>query len=290
MVRLSIQMGIVLVVAFGTTGALMWRSIERRRPGVTLESVLARAPLLYALLPLALALGIVQLVIGAHPGLVWELPVWLEYHYTAILWGAIAALFAFTFGLACFGAFRTRHPRRIALVIAGVALLGAVEAIQLSYTREIASRLTSRVVDGVVLQTSGVSCVAASAANLARHHGLAATEAEMAALLGTTQVGTSAAQAIHGLARLGITCRRAEVLDRDLARLELPAMLFVDHPASGPESHAVLAIRARPRAEILDPLSGRQLLSDTELARTWRGRALECTGPPVTAVKDQARR
>jgi hypothetical protein len=53
-------------------------------------------------------------------------------------------------------------------------------------------------------------------------------------------------------------------------------MIFVDHPVTGPESHAMAyAGYKNDKAEILDPLIGRKFLTETQLKHVWRGRGIE---------------
>ena len=57
-------------------------------------------------------------------------------------------------------------------------------------------------------------------------------------------------------------------------------MIFVDHPMTGPESHAVALMATGPkRVEVWDPLWGKRLWSRQELAQRWHGFAIECTYP-----------
>lgn len=119
-----------------------------------------------------------------------------------------------------------------------------------------------------------MSCGAASAANVARALGQSRTEPEMASLKGTTQAGSSAAQLASGLLAVGISCVPVEAITR--REVGAPALLFVDHPQGGPESHAVAVIEREGRLEVRDPLYGRSGPMDDELSAIWRGRALRC--------------
>ena len=158
-------------------------------------------------------------------------------------------------------------------------LVAAVQVAQWLYTRPVAPLLKHKQTSyGVILQSSGVSCAAASAANIARRHGRPATEKQMAAALGTTTLaGTSASQVIYGMRAVGFACRRVKVAGADPSRLKLPAMLFVDHPLVGPEGHAVaLMALDQGQAEVWDPLWGRRLFSPAQLRHSWHGMAIEC--------------
>jgi len=51
---------------------------------------------------------------------------------------------------------------------------------------------------------------------------------------------------------------------------------MVDHPALGPESHAVALVRVEEDAfEVWDPLFGSEIMTADKLESIWRGRAVE---------------
>ena len=99
----------------------------------------------------------------------------------------------------------------------------------------------------------------------------------MARLMGTSMLGSSAAQIVIGMEAAGLSARKVQVADSDHEGLSPPAMLFVDNPFTGPESHAVALLEIEEgRALIWDPLTGAMMdLSKEESRRFWRGRAIE---------------
>jgi ABC-type bacteriocin/lantibiotic exporter with double-glycine peptidase domain len=130
-----------------------------------------------------------------------------------------------------------------------------------------------------VLQSSGASCAAASAANLARQHGVLRTEAEMAALLGTTRFGTSPAQVIQGLGQLGFSCQKVFHASADAAAVRAPAVLFYPPDDVYGAGHAVfLASVEREEVVVVDPLIGRLQVPAVDLRERWKGHAVECEG------------
>ena len=279
MVGLPLWLNVLLVVGLAGLGVLESRRLARRQPGLDLANVTRRAPYLHGVA------AAVVLFLGAlfslqyFPRLWWRLPLLLEYVFTCLTWGSVLALFSFLSGLAAAVAYISGHRERHKLVVAGVLLVASVQVAQWLYTRPAAPGLSHKITsDGVILQSSGVSCAAASAANMARRHGLLATEQQMAVALGTTALsGTSASQVVYGMASVGFDCQRIKVPDADATGLKLPAMLFIDHPMTGPESHAVaLMVASASQAEVWDPLYGKRLFTPQELAKRWHGFAIEC--------------
>ncbi|APR78866.1 Hypothetical protein A7982_04213 [Minicystis rosea] len=269
----------VASLAGGAAGALEWRRIARRHPDLKLESALPHARHLLVVVPVALALLGVQLFVVTHPDVTWDAPLWIELHHADLLFGSVAACISFVFGLATYGAFATRHRQRMAVPVSMAIVVGIVFAIEWDFEAPIASNLHERRNGEIVLQSSNASCAAASAANLARHYGILRTESEMAALVGTTRFGTSPAQVIQGLKRLGISCQKIVRADVDPTPLHAPAVLFLPGSAGVP-GHAVLFIGVDGQSSVvLDPLSGRQLLSRHELTARWKGHAVECNRP-----------
>lgn len=98
----------------------------------------------------------------------------------------------------------------------------------------------------------------------------------MAELLGTNVMGTSPAQIIRGMAKLGIRLRKADIQGRDPCALRCPAMLFVDHPSTGSESHLMVLFGVRDHVcDLSDPLVGKLRIPEKKLRSMWRGKALE---------------
>ncbi len=275
MVGIPLWLNILLVIGFIFVGYMECRRLFAKDPYLNMKTVLRRAPYLYALIPLSLILLVVANL--NRPALIWNLPLWIQYHYTALTWGGILAIFAFVFSLASAVAIRTRHRERWKIVVAVTLLILVVEVIQWNYTRPIAPRLKNIVASsGTVMQTSNASCAAASGASIARTFGIQKTEKEMAELFGTTVAGTSGAQVIYGMRKIGIASKKVEVLDSDSERLKSPAMIFIDNQFTGPESHAVAYMGVnQDKAEILDPLEGMRFLTKNQLAKIWHGRGIE---------------
>lgn len=268
-------MNIILVAGCGIAGVWDARRVRRNHPQAELEAALRHAPYLYGLVVLLAFMFAAHALLEMRPDIAWDLPESLQLYYTAIVWGTILATFAFLFAFALSLAFATAHRERAKLAFAALLLILAVHVAQWQFTRPIAGQLTDRISpDGIILQSSDMSCAAASGANIANELGFDTTEKAMARRFGTTAMGTSAAQVIHGFADIGITCTRTEIDECALDDLDAPAMLFVDHPAIGPESHAVFLRQRDGRREVWDPLGGR--ISLKSLCSRWRGRALEC--------------
>jgi hypothetical protein len=275
MIGIPSWLNILLIIGFILVGSMECRRLFAKDANLDMKTVLKRAPYLYALIPLSIILLIVASL--NRPALIWNLPLWLQYHYTALSWGGILAIFAFVFSLAAAVAIRTHHRERWKIVIAGILLIFVIQFIQWNYTRPIAPRLKDIVAaSGTVMQTSNSSCAAASGASIARTLGIQKTEKQMADLFGTTVGGTSGAQVIYGMRQIGFASKKVEVPDSDPERLKSPAMIFIDNQFTGPESHAVAYMGLnKDKAEIWDPLEGKRFLTKNQLAKIWHGRGIE---------------
>ena len=262
MIGIPSWLNILLIIGFILVGSMECRRLFAKDANLDMKTVLKRAPYLYALIPLSIILLIVASL--NRPALIWNLPLWLQYHYTALSWGGIVAI-------------RTHHRERWKIVIAGILLIFVIQFIQWNYTRPIAPRLKDIVAaSGTVMQTSNSSCAAASGASIARTLGIQKTEKQMADLFGTTVGGTSGAQVIYGMRQIGFASKKVEVPDSDPERLKSPAMIFIDNQFTGPESHAVAYMGLnKDKAEIWDPLEGKRFLTKNQLAKIWHGRGIE---------------
>ena len=275
MVGIPLWLNILLVIGFILVGSMECRRLFAKDANLDMKTVLKRAPYLYVLIPLSIILLIVASL--NRPQLLWNLPLWLQYHYTALTWGGILAIFAFLFSLSAAVAIRTQHRERGKIVVAGILLICVIQVIQWNYTRPVAPRLKDIVAaSGTVMQTSNSSCAAASGASIARTLGMQKTEKQMAELFGTTVGGTSGAQVIYGMRKIGIASKKVEVLDSDAERLKSPTMIFIDNQFTGPESHAVAYMGLnKGKAELWDPLEGKRFLTKNQLAKIWHGRGIE---------------
>ncbi len=277
MTGISMGLNSLIIAVFIFAGIFECRRLFEKHPDFELETVLKKAPYLYVLIPV----GFIPLIISIPmriPSFAWQAPFWFKLHFTAILWGSIISIFSFVFSLGSSICFRSRHKEKSKVAAAGIFLVIGIQIIQYNYTRPIASKLHESVTpSGHIMQTSGSSCAAASAAIIAGSFGIEKTEKEMAVLFGTSVFGTSDAQVIYGMRKTGFSCKKVEIPNADPEKLNTPAMLFIDHPMTGPESHAVVCMGFRDgKAEIRDPLHyDIRFQSKEELAKVWHGRGIE---------------
>jgi hypothetical protein len=136
--------------------------------------------------------------------------------------------------------------------------------------------------NGVVYQTTSHTCAAASIATVARLTGAAPTltEAEAAALAGTTVGGTLSLGEVRALSSLGLEARFGRRLTVDsLLAHGGPAVLHVREPLPGGRRirHAValLAIDEETRTvRVGNPLEGEQTYRFSQLDGYWLGEAV----------------
>ena len=221
--------------------------------------------------------NLVVIALSASPSLAWKMPPAVDVGLLPIGWLITESCAVFVFATVVFLAFQTRHRDRTKLVFA--AALSAL-AIELAYWRAnapIHASLTESVTsDGIILQSSGVSCAAASCANIGTLLGTPMSEKEAARLLGTSMHGTSVGQIVIGMESRGFACRKVDIESDRLTDISPPAVLMVDHPALGPESHAVALVRVEEDAfEVWDPLFGSEIMTADKLGSIWRRRAVE---------------
>ncbi len=259
-------------------GLLAARAASRRSPGATIRTIHreARAVTVTAA---AAVLAIVALVaVQAHDPLGERLPLWLQLWapdltWITILW-AVSFLCAF---LAAFGVL-ARAPRRRALLPALVVLNVAFACFVWRGHRPLAGGLSAAVAgDGRVRQTTPASCAPAAIATVANMHGASISEQDAARLMRSTSSGTTPGQMRYALDRLGLTFRTIRQERPDVARVDPPAILFLDHPSIGPGPHTVVYAGKRgTELDLWDPLLGPRLVDDAKVNAIWDGRGIEC--------------
>lgn len=252
------------------------------RRGVRLNERLRTRDL--PLIPLALLLFIAVLASASlatrHPGWTWALPLWLDYYYRPIFWLMKLTFVTFPLSAIAFLAFLQRTPQWWLVLVVAVVTVIAVEAqmrvIHRPYLGEIKELYTP---EGIVKQSNGATCAAASCANIARLFGLDVNEADMIRVLNTTWEGTSPAQMVYGLRSLGLGAQKTTSYECSIEDIRPPAVLLVD-VGGEPDAHAVAYVGVVDNGfEIWDPNVGRLVKSSGDLHDNWRGHAIEVSSP-----------
>lgn len=252
------------------------------RRGVRLSGKVevSSAPGLLVLCLVFFATNVLLLKARSYPAISWYLPGSVEYWSVPGLWTINLATIVFMFVAVFTLAARTKSKLRWFVPFFGVCVLAVAETVfqgsPLVRPPELGSPRLGK--DGVIMQSNGSTCAAAACANIAGYLGKPKTEAEMVALLGTTDAGTSPAQVVYGMSALGFQCRKHRVPDGDISRIRPPAVIFV-HAGTEADGHAAAYIRMEDgRAEIWDPSSGKALHDPKEFVKKWGGRAVEISG------------
>ena len=119
---------------------------------------------------------------------------------------------------------------------------------------------------------------------MVRAFGGEASERGMAELAGTTLRGTSPGGLVRALDHMGIKATKRTLTPAALAALQNPAVLLVEVPGRGPDTHAVTFLPAPPdtvptEITVVDPLTGKMVLPVDKFvaANGWIGHLFECT-------------
>lgn len=128
--------------------------------------------------------------------------------------------------------------------------------------------------DGVIFQSSSHSCVPASLANIVRYHRQNISEQGLAVLLKTSTFGTHLSSLEYICPSLGFYAKRSLVKYADLQGINY-ALVTVDHPQTGPDSHAVVLVSASiDTVHLIDPLQGRLKMSAEDFQEIWHGQVV----------------
>lgn len=130
--------------------------------------------------------------------------------------------------------------------------------------------------DDVCLQTTASTCGPASAATLLKFLGEPTSEATLAKEAHTSASGTEIWHLVRVLRHRGIQCRFRTKL-RSWSKIDCPAIVGVKMATTGSGHFLALLHKAGSEYEIEDPLTGRQMFSESELssAYSFTGFALE---------------
>jgi hypothetical protein len=261
-------------VVAAIAGLLSARRLFARHPDIQFDYAHKKAPSLFIVIAIA---AVVALFPGIANGIYWSFPVWLRLFYLPLRFLVIIAAIAYISAFVATLAMSLRRRSVVALV-APLAPL-AIVAFHWHLAAPIAGSLTNiRLANGMIVQSSGESCAAASGANILNRLGGSFTEKRMAELMNTTRNnGTSIDNIVHGLVQAGGVCQLTVRAPDTLDEVKPPAMLFVDFPGLPSEGHAVAYMgRQNGLYEIWEPHSTIKKLGKAEVLKIWHGTAVEC--------------
>lgn len=231
--------------------------------GLSLENVLStgRRPWLFLVSFLSLCGGVAA-VYKLPPGYLH--PYWLgvfEPLSWALTKSAPVFLMAMAFGLKPQGKKQRQELKTLAL-LTGVALVG-IQAVQSPFVRPIDPKTIQvrKAKDGSVLQSTNVTCTAATLANGLAFYGIETTEAESASRLGTRRSGTALHQVLSGVSHYGMVATAVQATPDQLIRLRRPTVVSVW--LMGDILHSILVYGgdAHGNLFIIDPMSGKATYS-----------------------------
>ena len=281
--EIPIWLSLVAVAVASLLGFAYGKRLHARGFDIAARIRVSDCPLIPVALLLFVAVHVGTSTLLGKPQIAWPLPVFIEYHLTTALWVLKVAFVTFGMSSVTVAGFLQGHSSRWTLLIFSIAAVVTVEGLARQSARPNLGVIEARESEGVILQTNPSTCAAASVANVARHFGIDTTEARMVELLHTTWAGTSPAQIVYGLRALGLEARKVQYLDRDLAKVNPPAVLLVD-VAEEPDAHAVAYMaRKGDLFEIWDPSGGRRDDPLDTIQQRWRGRAIEVSQPADNA-------
>jgi len=268
---------LLLAIAMVPAGLYYGRTLGQKGFRLAGAINLRSAKLLFALILVFVSSNLALPLSRGYPAISWYLPVPVEYYATPGLMLLNIGSLVFVSSAATALAFANTSTARWILPLVCISLFAVVE-----YKFRTSALLAAPTIGpeklgdgGVVLQTGAATCGAAACASVMRLLGVHKTEREMVELLGTTEAGTSPAQMVYAMRKLGFDCVKRNIHDRDVSRVKAPAVLFV---AVGYEidGHAVALAKVQDGiAEIWDPRYGLTRYSIESLKQHWGGRAIE---------------
>lgn len=269
------------IILGAIVGILEYFRLRSKHEDLHLDNIHKRSGILRFIVILGVLGLVAWLLPFISPGIAWQMPLWLNLYMTEITYGMIGIVFGVFFGLALTAASKEDRRKAISVGVFIAIVLGVIFALQwrnqrLEYLA--VPELHDTPWQGeMIMQTTDESCAPAAGANIAGILGVSVSEKEMAKHMGTTTSGTSWAQVIVGMRKIGIEGEKFEMDPAALDQIPLPSMLFVYHQAAGPETHTIAAVArdsTEQTIEIWDPLVGKVNFNREQLTDIWNGRGI----------------
>lgn len=283
MLLLPIWMSLASIVLAIGVGSRYGHRLHDR--GVTLSGKLRlrEAPLIPVCMLAFVALIVVSQAVMSRPSITWRLPLFVEYWLLPFLWALRLMLVTFAASAVTTIAMLGKSKYRFVLLFACTIVVLTVEGATRYASQPRLPELHDWERDGVIIQSSGVTCAPAACANIARSLGVEKTEREMARALQTNWLGTSPSQMVYGMRSLGFSARRVVIPSCDVREVKPPAILSVDHGGQvGGHAVAYMGMEGE-HCVIINPNAGRQILSVDMIKKSWRGHAIEISREDDTA-------
>jgi hypothetical protein len=275
LVELHYGLSILTILIAAVLGIVYGGTLYRRGFELTGHVSVRDCPLIPVGLILMVVAHVVTSTVTGRPQLGWALPVPVEYYLSPLLWAAKLFFAAFSMAAIASVGFRQRYPMRVPLALFCVVVLVAIDGLARRAAQPNLAEIRHKEKGGVILQTNGSTCAAATAANIARIYDIDGTEAEMVERLHTSWAGMSPAQLVYGFRALGLSARKVSRINRDLDGVNPPAVLLVAI-LDEPDAHAVADVgREGDSFVIWNPNGGAQLWDAEKVISRWGGRAIE---------------
>ncbi|HUW59547.1 MAG TPA: cysteine peptidase family C39 domain-containing protein [Candidatus Bathyarchaeia archaeon] len=274
---LPVPFDVMAMVVTALLGTLYGQRLYWHGLRLSLKTDVRQVGLLAVLGFSCIGISFTFLTLKNFPSVVWLMPAWLEYVCVPAGWLLTVSTVGFMFGAVGLMAWKQRDRALWLMPVAciGVLVLGEWAIQNSPWFKEPELQKAKVDQNGVIRQSHASTCAAAACANVAKVLGVEKTEREMVDLLGTTDDGTTPSQIVYGMRRLGFESRKRRIVDSDHTKLRAPAVLLVMY-GTQPLGHAVAYIGQKDgKAEIWNPVSGKQWMTREQLAETWFGHAIE---------------
>jgi ABC-type bacteriocin/lantibiotic exporter with double-glycine peptidase domain len=130
------------------------------------------------------------------------------------------------------------------------------------------------------LQSTNYSCTSASIATIALSYNKKIDEKYIAYLSGLSKFGATSAQIRYTLNKIHLNYITLINVAFKLNKIEPPAIIYIDHPSLGVESHAVAYLDYNNTGyKIWDPLQGIRVITDNNMNHIWHGNGIKIYSP-----------
>jgi len=126
------------------------------------------------------------------------------------------------------------------------------------------------------LQSTNYSCTSASIATIALQYNKKIDEKYIAYISGLSKFGATSAQIRYTLNKLHLNYTTLINTALKLNKIEPPAIIYIDHPSLGVESHAVAYLDYNYTSyKVWDPLQGTRVILKSEMNHIWHGNGIK---------------
>jgi len=263
-------------IVFFLLGIVIGRRTHLCHPSTNLENAHTKSKIFIFIVLIIFISFLFMVMIVRNDTILETMPLLFQKFSTLLMWTFFAMLVTFTSGY--IGAIALLIKKPFMSYIPSLLLLNTLFYILFFRINQPIYTLVSSALpkNNGFLQSTNYSCTSASIATIALSYNKKIDEKYISYLSGLSKFGATSAQIRYTLNKLHLNYTTLTNIAHKLNKIEPPAIIYIDHPSLGVESHAVAYLDYNDTSyKIWDPLQGAKVILKSKMNHIWHGNGIK---------------